>query len=220
MSYFLTACDIETIADPGLPPSLMPNEDDIKAPSNWKDPEKIAAYEAEKRDKLFDGFGLSPITNKILMIGFLKFDVMAPNADPQVTIFSSQQGDYKEFLQQVADYMDSEVRHYVSYNGKKFDFQNMLAHFALNRIRCSTNFGQLLQKYKNHPHWDLFLTVGEHGSLEKWAHRFGGNPVGKGSQVASLYNQGRFDEISDHLTSDLIETARLASFFAPYVLEL
>lgn len=213
----MTAIDIETIPDPGLPATLMPTDEECAAPSNWKDDDKIAEKVSENREKKINQFGLSPITGKILMIGFLKFDTEPGNDIVTETIFSSVGRDYKEFLTEAAHYLDNEVIHVVTYRGKKFDLPYMMYQFALNQIPCGTRIPELCKKYSNSPSLDLYDFLGEDGSLSKHAYRFGGSPYGKGSEVALLHHQRRYDEIAKHLSSDLQETARIAKAFAPYM---
>lgn len=43
----------------------------FEAPSNWKDPEKIRAYVAEKEAEWFQSAALSAVTGRVLAIGYL-----------------------------------------------------------------------------------------------------------------------------------------------------
>ncbi len=43
----------------------------FEAPANWKDPEKIAAYVAQKEAEWFQSAALSALTGRVLAIGYL-----------------------------------------------------------------------------------------------------------------------------------------------------
>ena len=59
--------DIETLADPAQFELI----EEPSAPANYKDPDKIAAYVAEKRVKLVERAGLDPDTAKICAVALL-----------------------------------------------------------------------------------------------------------------------------------------------------
>lgn len=64
----LIALDIET--GPETDDRLGLVEPEFKAPANWKDPEKIAAAIAEKREAWIAEAALSPMTGRILAAGW------------------------------------------------------------------------------------------------------------------------------------------------------
>jgi len=66
--------DIET--GPGPLAKIEPLLPPIAAPSNWKDPAKIEAYLAEKRESLIADAALSAVTGRVLAVGLLR------DADP------------------------------------------------------------------------------------------------------------------------------------------
>src|SRR5687767_7777884 len=65
----MTVADVETCA---LPLSEIIVRPEFKAPSNYKDADKIAKFIAEAREKWEDSLALSPITGKVVCIGILK----------------------------------------------------------------------------------------------------------------------------------------------------
>jgi predicted PolB exonuclease-like 3'-5' exonuclease len=60
--------DLETVPMPGCEPFI--ELEGIEAPSNWKDPEKIAAYVADKRRKLVESAGLDIDLCEIACLGW------------------------------------------------------------------------------------------------------------------------------------------------------
>lgn len=68
----LVAFDIET--GPESPERLALSEPVFEAPSNYKDKEKIAAYKSEKREQWVKEAALSPMTGRILAIGWGQTD--------------------------------------------------------------------------------------------------------------------------------------------------
>lgn len=71
-----TPFDIETAPrDLTILEKLVPT---FTAPSNYKDPEKIAANIAEQKEKWFEKAALSPVTGRVLVIAYWPEDQTAP----------------------------------------------------------------------------------------------------------------------------------------------
>lgn len=217
MSYI--ALDLETIADPGLPPELMPGEDEVSAPSNYKDPAKIAEYVKEKRQSIIDKFALDPLRCQIIAVGMSVYEINGH--EPTITdskIFTYKGGSYKTFLQETADYLGEGLRQriLVTFNGKKFDLPVLRVHYAMNQINFRGHFGILLRRFAPEHHLDLHEQL-DLGSLAKLTKRFGRSTYGSGSDVGIQHKKGEWAEIEKHLEEDVKQTINLHADFNVYL---
>jgi hypothetical protein len=83
--------DIETGPDGQSASAQMP---EFSAPSNWKDPEKIAARIAEQEETWWDKLALNPLTGEIVAFGF-RYKGQSYSVSPTATL---KEGFKKEAL--------------------------------------------------------------------------------------------------------------------------
>jgi predicted PolB exonuclease-like 3'-5' exonuclease len=199
------AIDIETV---GLPEAANYAEP-VAAPANYKDPEKIAAYIAERQAEQVNRAGLDLDLCRIVAIGLL------PERETAVRVFTAPSPhDEKVMLIDLWDYLTRD-RHpvLVGFNMIGFDLPVL--------IRRSQYLGvvyprMVLDRYRT-PHEDLMLKLTWNGlvkarSLKFYAKRFG-IPVEdevSGADIAGLVEAGDWDKVISHVTSDVRLTAALA----------
>jgi hypothetical protein len=86
------------------------------APANWKDPEKIRAYVAEKEAEWFQSGALSALTGRVLAIGYTN------EATGEIGFFASnnEAADIAAFWQLIAPtgYLQAEL---IGFNSNRFD---------------------------------------------------------------------------------------------------
>lgn len=197
--------DIETT---GLPEAAAFAEP-VAAPANYKDPEKIAAYVAEKQAEQVNRAGLDLDLCRVVAVGLLEEGL----ADVQVRVAKSAD-DEAEMLRDLWGALTLD-RHpvLVGFNMIGFDLPVL--------IRRSQYLGVpyprlVLDRYRT-PHEDLMLKLTWNGlvrarSLKFYAKRFG-IPVEdsiSGADIAALVEAGDWDGVISHVTSDVKLTAALA----------
>lgn len=207
--------NIETVPDPDMPEEVMPlfpTAENVKAPSNWKDPEKIKQYVDEKvkdlsssyQDELKE-YGILPVSSKIVCIS------QCIDNRPVESIFGESE---EELVKHFAEVVErSNIRQYVTFNGKSFDVPHLMIKFVQHRIHIP--FGGMTKRYATYPHTDVYELLsffGAHrkGNLTAWAQRFGlAEPYGKGSMVYEWWKAGDFDSISKHCASNVESTRQI-----------
>ncbi len=112
------AIDVETMPNAGMELYLPEPE----APSNYKDPDKIAAYKAERRSKLIEGMALDVDLCRIVAIG------LASSLDMEPMITLAHDDDEERYaLKHFWDMVDVEpYRSIVGYNVLGFDLPIIL----------------------------------------------------------------------------------------------
>lgn len=182
-----------------------------QAPSNWKDPEKIAAYVAEKRAEGASRCGLDLDLCCITGIG-----EAAPGEEPIVTLCRTEDEE-KAALDRVRHYIgfSTETR-VVSFNGLKFDLPVLArrcAYLGLPMPRPN------LDRYRS-PHVDLFNVLTHNGTvtghaLGWYVKRLGWTDLTKvlsGAEESQVPESGRWDDLAASIRHDVIATDRLAQW--------
>lgn len=172
--------DIETEAHPEAVQFI----DEPSAPGNYKDPDKIAAYVAEKKAELIDRAALDPDYGRIVAIGY--------KVDDQPTDSRLVVGGYEEWelLDRFWDLFFESEGVCCGYNIIGFDLPYLLKRsFDLGvRVPLTPD----LRKYQHHPTCDLMGILynwGQAKSLKWVAKRYGlPNPLPDldGSQVKDM----------------------------------
>lgn len=181
--------DIETVA--ALSAEVWSQMvDEIKAPSNYKDPAKIAAYvEVEKR-KTIEKAALSPLSGQVSIVtiatecdngGWTLQQFTAPNPDE----------DERRCLIDTFAYLaaaDSGQR-LVTFNGTRFDLPFLSVRAMVRAIVCQWPMPRTREYVR---HLDLYQALGEHGSLDRYAMAILGRGKGgrNGKQASELWTQG------------------------------
>lgn len=187
-------------------------EEPIAAPSNYKDPEKIAAYIAEATAKRLERFALDADTCRIVALGMQDVG----EGDPVVTLCR----DEKEERHALARYWDSyrkRATRIIGFNSLRFD----LPVLVMRSLYLGVDAPEItIAPAWKSPHVDLWdrLSLGgardrkDIKSLKFYARRFG-IPVYddiSGKDVAAAVKAGEWDKVANHCLFDLDLTRALA----------
>ena len=149
--------DIETMPNPEQLKNIQ--EMEIKPSKTIKDPAKIQADIAEKRQALIDKMALSPLYGKIACIGFY-------GAAYKDVIVSDEKSMIQELFKRISG------RKVITFNGKSFDFDFIIKRGILNGVSKLTDLEAYTDKYKAFNHADLmqlWCKYGEYISLNELA---------------------------------------------------
>lgn len=218
MNQRLLVLNIETIGDPDLPSDLLPEVPDIstiRAPINYKDPEKIKEYiakayssELQKAEDAKSEFSLSPLTGKIICMSF-------KCGDGNVI---SWHGDCEEaLLTQINNLFDKVAWDLlVTYNGKSFDIPFIYKGLLRYRMTPGFSYYTYTKRYDTLRHLDVYEVLSDFGQnkkgkLHQWATRLDVYPVyGRGTMVNEWWQKGQWDDIKKHCESNVAATYGLA----------
>lgn len=206
MTIKILGFDCETVADKSVI-SILP---EIKAPSNYKDADKISAYITEKEKERNSELALDPTTCQIVCISARDFvnQVTYTYCNDEKTILAN-------FWQLAMNYTA-----FCSFNGKSFDvpvlmFRSMILGVIPGQI--DTN------PYAINNHYDLrAIFTGRNkfqkGSLDFLCKRLG-CPIegfGSGGDVQVWYDSGDRESIVKHCQNDVLQTEWLYNRFKGY----
>ena len=191
--------DLETVACPDARDLLDP----VKAPSNYRDPAKIAAYVAEKTDEIVSKAALEVDLCEIVATGWMVDD------EPAVLT----RADYDEATLIKFAWEVIANRAVVGFNTLSYDLPVLIRRSQLLGIRYpSLN----LDRYRT-PHVDLLQKLTWNGtttyrSLNFFCRRFkiANEDRTCGADVAGMVARGDWAGVKQHNYSDLVKTAALA----------
>lgn len=196
--------DLETIALPDV--EIEP----VSAPSNYKDPIKIAEYiakgEADQRERA----ALYPYSNRIVALGWCH----EGEAIERVTVFQTLEQErvgLREFWEAMP--WRSQVVPIVTFAGRTFDLPTLMVRSRAHRL----DYPALnLDRYRS-PHPDLLELLTFHGAIGtrslKWfakAHGLDVSDAFGGKEIAQLSEDQNWDAIAAHCASDVRLTRGLA----------
>jgi predicted PolB exonuclease-like 3'-5' exonuclease len=197
--------DLETVAMEGV--EIEP----VSAPSNYKDPEKIAAYVAEAEQAQRNKAALYPWTARIVALGWCETpgDAVQVSVANHDTIEATMIGEFGRRLVEDGGY----VANLVTFNGLGFDLPVLMARARLLGVKFPTLD---ISRFRS-PHPDLMKILTFDGAIQarslKWyARRFGldvSDAFG-GKEIAQLYDDQNWDAIKAHCESDVTLTRQLA----------
>jgi uncharacterized protein YprB with RNaseH-like and TPR domain len=198
--------DIETT---GLPDAAEYATEPISAPSNWKDPEKIAAYVAEKQAEQINKAGLDLDLCRVVAVGLQREGA----AGVQV-LTAGDEAEERGLLTALWSQL-LKVQHpvLVGFNHVGFDLPVLMRRSQYLNVaypRLS------LDKYRT-PHIDIMAHLTWHGlvrarSLKFYARRFGipFDDAVSGADIPKLVESGDWNKVIAHVSSDVELTAALA----------
>ncbi len=182
------------------------------APSNWKDPVKIAAYQAEKRAERIAEAGLDMDLARLSAIG-----VQLGTDEPQVITLPTEQHEIAT-LYWLASLLDGDgvPPTLITYNGHFFDLlliQRRARYLGVPFPTINTD------RYRS-PNLDLLAILSDRDpsrrrSLGFYVRRLGWTDLVKpltGAQEACAPAEGRWDELAESVKHDVIATRRLAQW--------
>jgi predicted PolB exonuclease-like 3'-5' exonuclease len=195
--------DIETAPLPEAADYLV---EPIEAPSNYKDPAKIAAYIEEKKAKRLDNCSLDPDLCRVVAVCTWREGVNGPVA--------LHAGDVSEKEMLEWFWREAEQGHLVGFNCLTFDLPVLLRRSLY--LDVLTPWIQI-DKFKHPMVTDLQSVLSFNGatewhSLSFYAKRFGFDiPDGMdGSGIAQAVAESRWDDIEQHVKADVVKTALVA----------
>lgn len=195
------ALDIETVAEDKLEvPAIV-------APTNYKDPEKIERYIAEKEQDFHNKAALNPNTGKIvcICICYEKEDC----EDLSYRFYAGEEKDIlKSFWEEIA-----KVTEFITFNGKLFDVPFIIKRSWYHNIVPSKGISTKLYGDSNHIDLRLALSFGDKnakGSLEFYAKKkLDYDLVGTGSMVSQWWKEKDIERIVSHCTADVYAAYQL-----------
>lgn len=181
------------------------------APANYRDPEKIAAYVAEKKAEQLQRLALDPDLGRIAAIGYWLPD------RPLIKLCKTEE-DEREALVDLSRFVDARTRQYsalVGYNSLKFDWPFLMRRARYLGVSLEIN----LDRYKT-PHVDLAERLTHRGllqmrSLSFYVKRLGWTDLHKtlsGAEEALAPELGQWVELEESVVHDVTATQRLAEW--------
>ncbi|MCC6650657.1 MAG: ribonuclease H-like domain-containing protein [Candidatus Eisenbacteria bacterium] len=200
--------DCETLAIEGAEALTEP----VSAPVNYKDPEKIAAYIAEKQRDQIEKAALYPYTSRIIALGYC-YETDEVNRVEVINNEGREATVLREFWSAVVG-PSGNVLPLVTFNGRAFDLPLLMVRSRLLGVPNAPELN--VDRYRS-PHPDLLDILTFRGalparSLTWFATRFGLNTSDafSGREIAQLYEDGNWDAIRSHCDSDVTLTRQLA----------
>lgn len=217
----LVVIDLET--GPETPERLSIVEPEFEPAKNLRDPEKIAANIAEKRQEWLAGAALSPITGRVMAFGWgcpddgwnISGVGITDTDNPTPTTEADVIGDFFELFQKAA----VGKFHLAGFNIHGFDLSFLVKRAMILGVKVPY---QLRPNGQSRFYWppcfvDLQQVwgVGElrpHGSLDVLCRLMGlGEKSGHGKDFAKLWlDEATRDQASAYLRNDLVLTYKLA----------
>ena len=214
-------CDLETV---GLAVAAK-WVDPVSAPSNYKDPEKIADYIRDATARQLEQFGLNAHTLRVVAFGCEDIGL----AEPTIALCSTEFEEREQLKQQWETWADLQRKSaeaqrdlapyhrtdpvFLTFNGNRFD----LVVLMIRSMWLKVKYPKLnLDRWRS-PHIDLYkvLTCNyliDGGSLRFFAKR-AGLPVYDditGRDVAAMVAAGDWQKVHDHCLNDLSLNRALA----------
>lgn len=205
--------DIETAPLPEAVDYLEP----VEAPSNYKDPIKIAEYVAAKQAENLQRCGLDVDLCRIVAIGWWRENQDEPQAD----VVKGNEYDERSLLAAFWSQVEN-GSHLVGFNCIGFDLPVLQRRSLYLGVKMPAI---TVDRYRHPQVTDLQQILSYHGalklrSLSFYARRFGlgiDDPH-TGADIAGLVAEGQWAAVEHHVLSDIKKTALLAEklgYFRP-----
>lgn len=188
--------DIETTPQANLTEVFSEN---ITAPKNLKDPEKIKQALADKQSEAKKLMSIDTDYADIACIGLKEVD-----------------GEAKLItLTEFAEVLGSNSR-FITFNGKKFDIPIIIKQGLKNGIKLDyRELRDMTDRYKGHRHTDLMEVIGDYGqykSLDKYLQIYLGI-----KKTPIDFDTCTIEELQAHCLEDLANTEALYKLFKPLI---
>ena len=202
--------DLETVGRPDVAEYLA----DIRAAGNLRDPEKIAADIAKKREEAVENAALDWNANAIVAIGYQTEE----DAQPVVRLCRDVEAE-RDALSEVWRVYQARSRRLVTFNGANFDVPTLIQRSRFLRVSVP-RIDQ--RKYGNSDQIDLYrlLTFDDtqrtfviRRTLSNFCKLFALDvPCDDhdGSDIARLVAEGDWDALAHHVRTDVLKTRALA----------
>ena len=196
-------CDLETIADPDAVALVEPPS----APSNYKDPEKIAAYVADAKLKAISDMALRHAGCRVVALGLGDQVTLCPDVDVEAAALRLFWAAW------------AEMAIIVGFNFVGFDLPVLMVRSKLLRVPVPSF---RYSKYGIDKVRDLMRELDPaddrwHG-LTWWCQRLKLNvpaDPNTGGDIAALYAANDWEGIEQHCRIDLIKTKALCDYLTP-----
>jgi hypothetical protein len=205
MEKKLYAIDIET-ATQGRASNIFTDGDYYKAPSNFKDPEKIEANINQQKEKARDKHALYWWTGKVISLSII--DVFGDEEDK---VFYGH--NEATILKQAFDVFDRPRVYLIGKSSNNFDFPFMIGRYLANKQRVPAVLRKRYSMFDTDNFFGFSAASGQRSKLDTYAYAIGmdSKPM-HGSQVGELYNS----IIAAEMAKDLKEANRLWKKLADY----
>lgn len=181
------------------PNGTRPDPSRVQVPVNYKDPEKISAYQLEHAVKDWRNLSTSLPFAKICCITWAVGD-----EEPRYLIWPDEDKLVRQFEAELGEPRPIE---WVTFNGLKFDHPILRARAV--RYGCSHLASQMAtRRYGDQFHVDIFQRLGGEGRLDEWCQSFGielDNPI-TGAGVLDALVREQYDLVVRHSVSRIIGT--------------
>lgn len=206
--YSFLVLDLATSSLPNVAEFIQ--LDDISAPDNYKDPEKIANYIAEKRADRIERAGLDIDLARLTSIGFKLW------TDPIVVAILRTEDEERRQIKGLADLLHLWNPRFVTFGGHAFDLlliQRRAAYLGVEFPYINTD------RFKSN-HVDLSDVLSHRGvtarkSLLWYVKRLGWTDLVKplsGAEEAQVPQTGRWDDLRLSVRHDVEATYRLSKW--------
>lgn len=189
--------------------------DDISAPANYKDPEKIAAYIRAEQQKRINEAALDLDLARICVVG--TNTPVGVNATVLQT--EDEERGYLDALASELDPVSRDFATLVTFCGHRFDLPLLMRRAK----HLGVSFPKLnLDRYKS-PHIDLYEELTMRGQVKAhalrwymrrlgWTDLIEADPLKDGSEVAQAAADNRWEDIAAHCRVDVTATLRLSQW--------
>lgn len=194
--------DIETI------PLGEPDPTQVRVPANYKDPEKIYAYQAENAERIWREGSLDPMRGRVCAVAMAVDD-----APVEATVFAEE----RDALSWISDFCLCDAGGgygdvLITYNGNRFDRPFLAKRAAAHGLHALARHARPRTPYAP---GDLMLTwlMGSReysGQSLSAVARFFGIERPKtidGGEILDAWQEGRWGDIVEHVADD-VETLR------------
>lgn len=198
--------DIETIRNPAMI-DMLPEP---KADTRLRDPIKIAADIAKKKESQIELMGLDPTQNLICTIGMLDLG----ETTPTILTLNPETLNEKELLEWFWEACQG-YGQFITFNGMNFDIPTIKFHSMVHQVPMTVKFSEV--RYRINNHVDVRMILGNWDKHAKGTQDYfckillgEGKPDGiDGSMVQELWDKGEYHQIADYCADDVEKLAEL-----------